>query len=125
MFKRFWVSGMKARYWGVTWSGDSGVVNGLHYHRDVRQALMTASTFARLVNTHGVDSVIMGHSLGNMVVSEALLKNMKAKTYIMLDAAVASEAYRPELQGNSQEIIAKYRPGDWNGYDSRSWAANW
>ena len=129
MFKRFWVSGMNARYWGVTWSGDYHVLfedfNGLHYHRDVRQALMTAPTFRNLVNSNGVDSVVIGHSLGNMVVSEALLANMNAKTYIMLDAAVASEAYRPELQANSTELIDKYVPSDWDGYHERTWAANW
>lgn len=125
MFKRFWVSGMNARYWGVTWTGDSGVVNGLHYHRDVRQALMTAPTFRNLVNSNGVDSVVIGHSLGNMVVSEALLKGANASTYIMLDAAVASEAYRPELQADSSEIVDKYVPSDWDGYHERTWAANW
>ena len=125
MFKRFWVSGMNARYWGVTWTGDSGVVNGLHYHRDVRQALMTAPTLRNLVNSNGVDAVVIGHSLGNMVVSEALLKDMNASTYIMLDAAVASEAYRPELQADSSEIVDKYVPSDWDGYHERTWAANW
>ena len=39
--------------------------------------------------------------------------------------AVASESYRPELQADSDAILSKYRPGDWNGYDSLSWAANW
>ena len=125
MFKRFWVSGMNARYWGVTWTGDSGVVNGLHYHRDVRQALMTAPTLRNLVNSNGVNSVVMGHSLGNMVVSEALLKGANASTYIMLDAAVASEAYRPGLQADSLEVVDKYRPSDWEGYDTQAWAANW
>lgn len=48
----------------------------------------------------------MAHSLGNMVVSEALLKGANARAYVMLDAAVASEAYRPELQADSDEIIA-------------------
>ena len=125
MFKRFWVSGMNARYWGVTWTGDSGAVNGLHYHRDVRQALMTAPTLRNLVNSNGVNSVVMGHSLGNMVVSEALLKGANASTYIMLDAAVASEAYRPGLQADSLEVVDKYRPSDWEGYDTQAWAANW
>ena len=132
MFKRLWVSGMNARYWGVTWDGDYHALplvgdyfNGLHYHRDVRQALMTAPTFRNLVNSNGVDAVVIGHSLGNMVVSEALLTNMNARTYIMLDAAVAFEAYRPELQADGDAVLAKYRPGDWAGYDSLSWAANW
>ena len=129
MFKRFWVSGMNARYWGVTWSGDYHVAfesfNGLHYHRDVRQALMSAPTLRNLVNQHGHDAVVIGHSLGNMVVSEALLKGAKAKTYIMLDAAVASEAYRPQLQAENIELLDKYVPSDWDGYHSRTWAANW
>ena len=43
----------------------------------------------------------------------------------MLDAAVASEAYRPELQADGDAVLAKYRPGDWAGYDSLSWTANW
>ena len=46
-------------------------------------------------------------------------------TYIMLDAAVASEAYRPELQANSSATIDKYVPSDWDGYHERTWAANW
>ncbi|MBO6167802.1 MAG: alpha/beta hydrolase, partial [Kiritimatiellae bacterium] len=125
IFKRFWVSGMNARYWGVTWSGDSGWINGLHYHRDVRQALMSAQSFANLVNQHGHNAVVLGHSLGNMVVSEGLLKGANASTYIMLDAAVASEAYRPELQADSTEITDKYVPSDWDGYHERTWAANW
>jgi len=53
------------------------------------------------------------------------VSGMNARTYIMLDAAVASEAYRPELQADSDSVISKYRPGDWTGYDSLSWAANW
>ena len=60
-----------------------------------------------------------------MVVSEALLKGANAKTYIMLDAAVASEAYRPELQADSSELVDKYVPSDWDGYHERTWAANW
>ena len=43
----------------------------------------------------------------------------------MLDAAVASEAYRPSLHADSADIIDKYVPSDWDGYPARSWAANW
>lgn len=70
-------------------------------------------------------AVVIGHSLGNMVVSEALLKGANARTYIMLDAAVASEAYRPELQADSAEAVDKYVPSDWDGYHERTWASNW
>ena len=37
--------------------------------RDVRQALMTAPTLRNLVNSNGVNSVVMGHSLGNITAS--------------------------------------------------------
>jgi hypothetical protein len=43
----------------------------------------------------------------------------------MLDAAVASEAYRPELQADSMEVLDKYVHSDWDGYNERSWASNW
>ena len=131
IFKRLWVSGSMARYWGVTWSGDyhiaSEAFNGLHYHRDVRQALLTAPSFARLVNSRGHDAVVIGHSLGNMVVSESLLKGCNATKYFMLDAAVASEAYRSALQARvtTDPNYNRYVPEDWHGYDPDSWAANW
>jgi len=92
---------------------------------DVRQALLSATSFRNLVNQYGQNSVVIGHSLGNMVISEALLKGANAIAYIMLDAAVASEAYRPELQADSSETIDKYVPSDWDGYYERTWAANW
>ena len=53
------------------------------------------------------------------------VSGMNARTYIMLDAAVASEAYRPELQADSSSTIDKYVPSDWDGYHEHTWAANW
>ena len=62
-------------------------------------------------------------------IREEKLKNRVATThfgkYFMFNAAVASEAYRPELQADSTEITDRYVPSDWDGYLKRTWAANW
>ncbi len=73
-FKRLWQSGSNARFWMVTWNGDAGVVSGFNYQGNVYNAFLTAPTLAAYVNTHGTGSkVVMAHSLGNMVVSSAIL----------------------------------------------------
>ena len=51
MFKRLWQSGCNAAYYAVTWRGDVGWPNGLHYHEDVEKAFGTASAFASAMQT--------------------------------------------------------------------------
>ncbi len=104
------------------------VANALHYHQDVYQALRTGAAFKAFVEEAQHDPskrVLMAHSLGNMVVCEALRRGMTAGKYFMLNAAVASEALDGTLQGVNAAIRSKYVPSDWNGYDPKSWAANW
>ena len=100
-------------------------MNKSNYYGNVQNAFATASALKNAMDGINGPKWFIAHSLGNMVVSEALLKGANAKTYIMLDAAVASEAYRPELQGDSSSIIDKYVPSDWDGYHEHTWAANW
>lgn len=131
-FKRLWQSGSNARFWAATWSGDCNwlgkAFNALHYHQDVYQALRTGAAFKAFVEEAQHDPskrVLMAHSLGNMVVCEALRRGMSAGKYFMLNAAVASEAFDGLLQSVDAAIRSKYVPSDWDGYDSLSWAANW
>lgn len=64
---------------------------------------------------------MIGHSLGNMVVSSAIKDhNLNVAKYFMLDAAVAIEAYSP-----SQLAEENMRPITWILYSNRTWAANW
>ncbi|MDD4017430.1 MAG: hypothetical protein PHV28_05745, partial [Kiritimatiellae bacterium] len=98
MFKRLWQSGSDARFHGVTWRGDIGIPNALHYHENVDSAFLTAPYLADYVNSLSGEKVVMAHSLGNMVVSSAIADHgMAADKYFMLNAAVPAEAYDPSL----------------------------
>lgn len=134
MFKRLWLSGSRARFHGIAWYGDYNLArstfNGLHYHQDVYHALKTASAFKTYVENAQPQSakrVLMAHSLGNMVASEALRQGLRVGKYFMFNAAVASEAYDGTLQAASEEDdgYLKYVPSDWYGYTNLCWAANW
>mgnify|MGYP004639562353 CR=1 FL=1 len=132
VFKRLWQSGSDARFHMVAWPGNynwtGNWANGLHYQRDVYQALKCANAFKRLVEREQGDSskrVVMAQSLGNMMACEAFRQGLAANQYFMFDAAVASEAIDAVYQNNSDVTRNKYVPSDWIPYDSMSWAANW
>ena len=132
IFKRLWQSGSDARFHMVAWPGNyhwtGNWANGLHYQRDVYQALKSANAFKRLVEREQGDSskrVITAQSLGNMMACEAFRQGLAANQYFMFDAAVASEAIDAVYQDDSQTTRAKYVPSDWADYHPMSWAANW
>ena len=126
MFKRFWWSGSRARYCGITWRGDDGAVTAFSYHLNAFNALKTAARLKDVVNSiSGANSkVIMAHSLGNMVVCEAIRQGMNVDKYFMLNAAVASECFDSSLQGTADNI-SKYVPESWRNYPSGCWCSNW
>lgn len=126
MFKRFWWSGSRARYCGITWRGDDGAVTAFSYHLNAFNALKTAARLKDLVNSvSGASSkVIMAHSLGNMVACEAIRQGMNVDKYFMLNAAVASECFDSSLQGTTDNI-SKYVPESWRNYPSGCWCSNW
>ena len=134
VFKRLWLSGMRARFHGIAWYGDynwiGSAFNGLHYHQDVYHALRTAHPFkvyVESVQSSPSSRIVMAHSLGNMVASEALREGLQVGKYFMFNAAIASEAFDGSLQAESQadDGYLKYVPGDWHGYTNMCWAANW
>jgi alpha-tubulin suppressor-like RCC1 family protein len=138
-FKRLWQSGSKAMFTGVSWYGDQGysgvilgiIVSGgtsLDYYSNVRNAFLTAPALASAVaNLPGVHKVVIAHSLGNMVVSSAIVDcGMNVEKYFAIDAAVAMEAYdgsirdldmvNPNVKGTFQ---------GWPNYDQRLWPTEW
>lgn len=134
MFKRLWQSGSNARFVSVTWFGNynwfGNWASGLRYHDNALNAFMSADALKSLVEREQSSSgnrVLMAHSLGNMVVCEALRKGLSVGKYFMLDAAVPSEAIDGTLQGATPQDDAyqKYVPSDWHGYTNLSWASNW
>ncbi len=125
MFKRLWQSGANMKFWGVTWNGNGGEVTKSYYHTNVQNALTTADSLKTLVNTMvGSNTVVMAHSLGNMVVSRAIQKGMNVEKYFMLNAAIASEAFNGTLQ-NTSSTNTNFVPQAWREYPSETWSARW
>ena len=125
MFKRLYWSGSKAKFHGVTWRGDdSGPIDPL-YQGNVNNAFLTAPYLARYVNELSGDKILLAHSLGNMVVSSAMQDHsLNVSTYIMLDAAVATECYDPgafNAATNSNPMLHV----DWRSYQPKTWASKW
>lgn len=135
IFKRLWQSGSNARFHMVTWTGNyswapGDTFNGLHYQHNVWYAQRTSAALKSYVEAAQADAtkrIVMGHSLGNMVVCEALREGLVAGQYYMFNAAVASEAidetFRVENPGD--DGFDKYVRPEWRDYPTGTWAANW
>jgi len=123
MFKRLWQSGSNARFHGVTWKGDDGLISGFHYHENVFNAFMAAPHLADYANGLSGQKTVMAHSLGNMVVSSAIADHgMSVDTYFMLNAAVPAEAYDPALWDTTVSANNMVHE-DWSDYLPRTWSA--
>jgi hypothetical protein len=126
MFKRLYQSGSNARFWGVTWNGNGGVLDGgANYHGNALNAFNTGQTLASVVkNNMTGEKIVMAHSLGNMVVSSAIQDyNMNVTKYFMLNAAVPAEAYDGSLfDTNAVNVLVH---DDWKAYNSKTWTSCW
>ncbi|NOU36519.1 MAG: hypothetical protein HOO88_07095 [Kiritimatiellaceae bacterium] len=124
MFKRLYWSGSKARFHAITWRGDESGVVDPWYQRNVNHAFQTAPYLKNYVESIGGSKIMLAHSLGNMVVSSAIQDyGMSVQKYLMLDAAVASEAF----DGSLFNAAANNNPmlhADWRGYALQTWSAN-
>ena len=132
-FKRLWQSGSRAMFTGVSWYGSQGATTPVYgarldYYSNVRNAFLTAphlkNAVAELPGTH---KFITAHSLGNMVVSSAIVDhNMSVEKYFALEAAVPMEAYSGTIEHlsmvNPTESLSFY---GWINYDRRLWASDW
>ena len=125
LFKRLYWSGSRAKFWGMTWDGDVGLVNALHYQKDVANALCTAGFFSAAIGCIVGEKIVLGHSLGNMVVSAAIQDyGLSVNKYFMLNAAVATECYDPAAFNDTS--TGNYMlHSDWAGYSNRTWCSKW
>ena len=84
MFKRLYQSGSRAMYTAVTWYGNKGQLSDwvplfggktLDYYNNVENAFKTASSLASTIKDRSIpgERHIAGHSLGNMVISSAIV----------------------------------------------------
>jgi hypothetical protein len=122
MFKRLYWSGSKARFHGITWCGDKG--SSANYQENVNHAFKTAPYLKDYVASVGGSKIMLAHSLGNMIVSSAMQDyGMSVQKYLMLDAAVASEAFDASLFNNSTNNNPMLH-AEWRGYEPQTWSAN-
>ena len=132
MFKRLWQTGCEMKFVGITWFGEEGVFEAFHYHDNVRNALLSGKPLANLLGKYSSDKkIVMAHSLGNMVVSSALqFYNANCDTFIMLNAAIPSEAFgatisNAEEYADCSESERLFVPDAWHDYPCKSWSVNW
>ena len=133
MFKRLLLAGSRSMFTAVTWFGDYAriwegvpVVGGesLNYYRNVRHAFASAAPFRAAVEGLPGRKVLLAHSLGNMLVSSAIVDHGMTgyERYHMLNAAVPMEAYDREAQTDSmvdgawRDVSPRHRASRWHGW---------
>ncbi len=119
VFKRFYWSGSRAKFHAVSWR--SGQDDQMDYQKNVTNAFCTASALKDYVAGLSGDVIVAAHSLGNIVVSSAIVDHsMSVFKYMLCDAAVASEAYDATMTQEINLVNAW-----WTDYSNRTWAVNW
>lgn len=101
MFKRLWQSGVNSMFTGVDWYSDKGQhdlwIAGtatLEYYASVYHAFFVSKNFSKECSNLPGKKVMIGHSLGNMLVSAAAKDHDLAyEKYFMINGAVAQEAF--------------------------------
>ncbi|HEY5753500.1 MAG TPA: LamG-like jellyroll fold domain-containing protein [Chthoniobacterales bacterium] len=134
IFKRLHQLGSKAKYVAVAWRGDEGKLSDwipiaggstLDYYENVINAFLTAPHLATMVNGLSGEKYVAAHSLGNMVASSAIKDHsMSTNKYLMIDAAVALEAYDASLE-NDEFMRSHMRNPAWHAYSTRLWSTEW
>lgn len=119
-FKRLHALGCKARFVGLTWNGDTG----LDYHKAVYHAFQTGDEVPQALGFLDASrTVLIGHSLGNVVASQAVQRGFTPAHYFLLNAALPIEALagRSHVQPQTEEMTEEY----WRAYGRRLTAADW
>ncbi len=119
-FKRLYTMGSQARFVGVTWNGDTG----LDYHKAVFHAFQSGDTLAKSLGfLDPARSVLIAHSLGNIVAAQSVQAGFTPAKYFPLNAAMPIEA----ISGDSADPIQSEQMTEkvWRGYTRRLYAADW
>ena len=129
MFKRLWQAGARSKFTAVDWYGDESQLwagvpiaggESLDYYVNVRHALDTAQHLQTMLPGASDERVVLAHSLGNMLVSEAATHyGLVYSKYYMLNAAVPMEAY--DDSASNFEMIEH----GWRDVPLDKWASHW
>ena len=120
LFKRLWLSGMRADFYNVDWRSNIG--DPANYQQNASNAFVVASQIvSTLTNSIPGEKVIMAHSLGNMVVSSMIQDHgLQVSKYIMCNSAVPAEAYDTTLGPTNLLVHPK-----WEEYPRGAFANEW
>lgn len=125
-FKRLYQSGSRAMFSAVTWHGDHSQIPLIgvspDYWENITNAFQTSAVLPAAVNAlPGSSKIIVGHSMGNVVVTSAIKDHgLNVTKYFMLNAAVALEAY----DASTLQVGAMRHPA-WSNYNQRLWSTEW
>ena len=132
MFKRLWQTGVDMKFVGVIWKGDEGALDAFHYHENVQNALLSGEPLAKLLAHYPKNNTkVIAHSLGNMVVCSALqFYNAECHTFMMLNAAIPSEAFGATLSEATNYMTCSeseklFVPDSWHDYPCKTWSTHW
>ena len=130
IFKRLWWSGSRSMFTAVDWFGDDSQFATLahgdvspDYYANVMHAFASAPALASQVAAlPGTNTVLLAHSLGNMLVSSAIKDHGLSgySKYYMLNAAVPMEAYDEDAFTSNMvdsawsNVPITYRASDWS-----------
>lgn len=119
-FKRLHVLGSKARFVGLTWNGDTG----LDYHKAVYHAFQTGDEVPKALGFLDASRTsLIGHSLGNIVASQAVQAGFTPARYFLLNAALPIEALTGSNHAQAQAM--EMTEEDWRPYGRKLYAADW
>ena len=119
-FKRLYVLGSNARFVGLTWNGDTG----LDYHKAVYHAFQSGDEVPRALGFLDTSrTLLVAHSLGNIVACQAVQAGFTPAHYFLLNAALPIEALagRNNAQPQTVEMTEEY----WRPYGRKLYAADW
>lgn len=119
-FKRLHALGSNARFVGITWNGDTG----LDYHKAVYQAFQSGEALPRSLGfIDQAKTVLIGHSLGNVVACQSIQSGFRPAHYFLLNAALPIEAIAGQTSLPSQATdMTEER---WRPYARRLFASDW
>ena len=115
-YKKLYQSGSDAMFTAVEWKGDQSWVEFFgqkvtpNYHVNVENAFAAARPFADACKKLPGEKILVAHSLGNVLVSSAIRDHgLDYTKYVMLNAAVPSEAY--DASAYDEAMV----PAGWEG----------
>ena len=114
--------GANMEFYPIAWESDIGP--SYNYQINVSNAFVTASRLAPYGNSISGRRVVIAHSLGTMVAAAAIQDyGMQVEKLIMLNSAIPSEAFNPDLADASPSSGLVH--DDWTGYTNACWMALW